>query len=96
MNVSGSGGQLSYWRTPAGSEVDFIWTRGQRAVGMEVKSGPRWRQQDGAPLKHVVANGTIQRGLGIYLGEKRLRDGPLDVLPVPDFLDQLGAGKVLR
>lgn len=25
------GGDLGYWRTPSGSEVDFIWSRGKHA-----------------------------------------------------------------
>jgi predicted AAA+ superfamily ATPase len=73
MNVSGSGGRLSYWRTTNGTEVDFVWTRASHAVAIEVKWGPRWRA-----------------------GAQRLRDGPLDVLPVPEFLVKLAAGEILR
>jgi len=35
------GSRLHYWRTPSGREVDFVWTRGNRAVGVEVKAAPR-------------------------------------------------------
>lgn len=34
----GLGGELRHWRTPSESEVDFIWTRAKRAVGIEVKA----------------------------------------------------------
>lgn len=95
MNLQSSGGQLSYWRTPSGSEVDFVWTRANRSVGIEVKSGSRWRQHDGAALKQLVEQKTVRRGVATYLGEARLRDGPLEVLPIAEFLRRLEAGKIL-
>jgi predicted AAA+ superfamily ATPase len=95
LNLSGSGGQLSHWRTPSGSEVDFIWSRANRSVGIEVKSGARWRPRDGAALKQLLDEKIVRRGFGVYLGEHRLRDGPLDVLPLSDFVRQLYAGKIL-
>jgi predicted AAA+ superfamily ATPase len=95
MNISGSGGQLSYWRTPSGSEVDFVWSRGALSVGIEVKASRRWRREDGAALKQLIADGSIRRGYGVYQGTDRLADGKLEVLPVEEFLRRLGAGKVL-
>ncbi|MBX7117326.1 MAG: DUF4143 domain-containing protein, partial [Myxococcaceae bacterium] len=41
------GGSLSYWRTPSGSEVDFIWSRGKKQVAIEVKASTRWRSEEG-------------------------------------------------
>lgn len=96
MNVSACGGQLSYWRTPSGSEVDFIWTRAARSVGIEVKASKRWRHGDGAALKQMVTEGVVRHGLGIYLGEVPLKDGPIEVLPLRSFLQRLYAGIILR
>ena len=95
MNVSACGGRLSYWRTPSGAEVDFVWTRGTRAVGIEVKASKRWRRGDGAALKQMAAQGVVRRGLGVYLGDVPLKDGPVDVLPVRSFLQRLNAGIIL-
>jgi predicted AAA+ superfamily ATPase len=95
MNLSGSGGQLAYWRTPSGSEVDFIWTRAKRSVGIEVKSATRWRDRDGAALAQLLEEKAVGRAFGVYLGQSRLRDGRLDVLPISDFLRELHAGNVL-
>jgi hypothetical protein len=39
-----------------GSEVDFIWTRGKRAVGVEVKASAQWRREFGGPLKSLIDN----------------------------------------
>ena len=92
MAFHNTGGQLHYWRTPHGSEVNFIWTRAKRAVGIEVKMSERWRSEFGAPLKGLVEEGIVQTGFGVYTGPVELKDGPLRVLPLPQFLKLLGKG----
>ena len=88
MNRSGCGGRLAYWRTPSGSEVDFVFTRSGRNVGIEVKAASRWRRGDAAALAQLVAAKTVRRGYGVYLGR-------VLVLPLEDFLLRLVAGEVL-
>jgi predicted AAA+ superfamily ATPase len=95
MALRNLGGDLRYWRTPSGSEVDFIWTRASRAVGIEVKSSPTWRREFGGPLKSLVAGRVVQRGFGVYTGTAELKDGPLRVLPLDRFLKALSSGDVL-
>lgn len=90
----GIGGELHYWRTPSGSEVDFVWTRGKRAVGIEVKAAAKWRREFGGPLKSLVEDGVVQSGFGVYTGTTELKDGPLRVLPVRTFLAALARGDV--
>jgi predicted AAA+ superfamily ATPase len=92
---SGCGGELSYWRTPSGSEVDFVWTRGGRAVGIEVKAATRWRSADGRVLKELHEGGTLQRCFAIYGGSQALEDGPIRVLPFASFARELTEGRVL-
>ncbi len=94
--VQGIGGDLSFWRTPAGSEVDFVWSRASRAVGIEVKASGTWKREFGGPLKGLIADGVVTKGFGVYTGTAELKDGPLRVLPVPAFLDEVAAGRVLR
>jgi len=89
------GGELRYWRTPSGSEVDFIWTRGKRAVGIEVKASARWRAEFASPLKSLMADRVIQLGFGVYTGTSELKDGSVRVLPWKRFLSELSAGNVL-
>jgi predicted AAA+ superfamily ATPase len=91
----GAGGQLHYWRTPSGSEVDFVWTRGKRAVGVEVKASSTWRREHGAALKALVDGGTLTDGHGVYTGSRVLKDGPIRVWPVMRFLRELAAGHIL-
>jgi predicted AAA+ superfamily ATPase len=95
INRSGCGGELSYWRTPSGSEVDFVWARGGRRVGIEVKSAARWRRGDGAALAALHREGRLRRAFAVYLGREPLADGPVQVLPVRAFLTRLAEGRVL-
>jgi predicted AAA+ superfamily ATPase len=83
------GGDLAYYRTAAGLEVDFVWTGASHAVAVEVKATTRWRPADGAPLKELVERGVIRRAVGVYRGEHPQQDGPVLVLPVRDFFTRL-------
>ena len=93
--MQGLGGDLHYWRMPSGSEVDFIWTRGKRAVGVDVKSSQTWRREFGGPLKSLLADRVVHAGYGVYTGSAELKDGPLRVLPLLRFFKQLASGHVL-
>jgi len=95
VNRSGCGGQLTYWRTPSGSEVDFVWSRGTTAVGIEVKGATRWRRGDTVPLQQLLAAKTVRHAFGVYLGREQLRQEGVLVLPLKDFLVRLNAGDVL-
>ncbi len=92
---SACGGELSYYRTPSGSEVDFIWTRGGHAVGIEVKASPRWRPEFGRALADLHGAGVVSACYGVYTGDRPLRDGPVRVLPLHSFLSRLSSGAVL-
>lgn len=89
------GGSLHHWRTPSGSEVDFVWTRATRAVGIEVKAATRWKHGFGGPLKSLIEDRVVRSGIGVYTGTAELRDGPLHVLPLKRFLKELAAGTIL-
>lgn len=95
MATQDAGGQLHYWRTPSGTEVDFIWTRAAHSVGVEVKAATTWRNEYSAPLKSLMAQGSLQAAHGVYLGTAELRDGPIRVLPIGRFFKELASGSVL-
>ncbi|MBM4142468.1 MAG: ATP-binding protein [Lentisphaerae bacterium] len=89
------GGQLHYWRTPSGSEVDFIWSRGNRAVGIEVKASTAWRGEYGSAIKSLLADGILTAGHGIYTGAVELKDGALRIWPLQRFFRELTDGGIL-
>jgi len=90
------GGEFSYYRTPSGSEVDFVWMRGKRAVGTEVKASTRWREEYGRVLADLHRTGVLTACYGVYLGDRPLQVGAITVLPLPAFLRRLTDGDVLR
>jgi len=92
---SGCGGDLSYYRTPSGTEIDFVWTRAGHAVGIEVKAAERWRPEFSRALVELQSSGVIAAAWGVYLGDQPLQAGPVRVLPMPMFLGELVAGRVL-
>lgn len=89
------GGELSYYRTPSGSEVDFVWQRGPTRIGIEVKASARWRPEFTRTLHELTSEGAINAGYGVYLGDRPIVDRGVRVLPFGAFLVALGAGKIL-
>lgn len=89
------GGTLSYWRTPSGSEVDFVWERGDTRIGFEVKASKRWRSEYGSALAELKKEGRLTAAFGIYTGEARQQERDLTVLPFVEFARDLAAGEVL-
>jgi predicted AAA+ superfamily ATPase len=94
MSYSGTKGSLGYWATPSGSEVDFIFWRGQRVVAIEAKHGrqyrPEYRKGLSALLERLNAESYI-----VYRGERELDVDGTRVMPVEAFLERLHAGLVL-
>jgi len=91
-----AGGELSYWRTPAGTEVDFIWRRGRRVVGVEVKASARWRREDSATLHQLIDEKTLTAGYLVYGGADVLRDRGVTVLPVEEFSRRVARGDLFE
>ncbi len=93
LHYSGTKGSLGYWSTPSGSEVDFIFWRGQRAVAIEVKHGKQYRSEYrkgiAALLEHMKAASYI-----VYRGDRELEIDGTRVLPVEVFLERLHSGAI--
>lgn len=95
ISIANLGGKLGYWRTPSGSEVDFVWSRGKTTVGIEVKAATAWRRESGKPLQELLRSKAITKGFGVYLGRDVLREDRLDILPFHEFAARLHQGEVL-
>jgi len=95
ISYAGIGGELSYWRTASGVEIDFIWSRGQTHVGFEVKARSRWRSEDSQALRAALSEKLVKRAFGVYLGDAPQRDGDIHILPIKHFAQALAQGDVL-
>ena len=82
--------------TPAGVEIDFIWSRGDSVVAIEVKSAVRWQREFSSALQRALQAGMVSRAFGVHLGGQALRVGQVQVFPLQEFLKRLWAGDVLR
>ena len=95
MSYNSVRGSLGYWRTPSGTEVDFIWWYGSHAVGIEVKSSKAFQKDYLKGLKSLEQSLYLHRSFIAYLGSDQLRVGNTQVLPVLDFLRKLHKGEVI-
>jgi predicted AAA+ superfamily ATPase len=89
------GGNLFYWRTRAGSEVDFIVYGPAGFWAIEVKSAGRVRPVDLKSLAAFSEEYPEAVPILLYRGEERLRVGKTWCIPVEGFLRQLVPGRPL-
>jgi predicted AAA+ superfamily ATPase len=84
-----------YHRTQSGTEADFIWTRGKHSVGIEVKASPKWRLEHGRGLRVLHEQKILTACYAVYSRDTPQQDGPVRVLPLHAFLQELSAGGIL-
>jgi predicted AAA+ superfamily ATPase len=95
ISYSGVRGELGYWATHGGNEVDLIWQKGKKSIGIEIKSSSTWKRGFSDGLKTLSEAKKIQKGYGVYLGKDALMDEEIPVLPLMEFLRKLHAGEIL-
>ncbi|RJQ58452.1 MAG: ATP-binding protein [Desulfobacteraceae bacterium] len=101
--ASGKHRPLSYYRTPAGVEVDFIVETARRrpdspphVVAIEVKRAERWDRSSDKPMLSLARTSGIQvdRMIGVYCGTRHYRFDEIHLYPVVDFIKALFAGEI--
>ena len=86
---SESGAQLFYWRTPAGTEVDFVLYGETGFQAIEVKNARRIGSGDLRPLRAFRTDYPQADAALLYRGAVRERIDGIWLLPVADFLRRL-------
>jgi predicted AAA+ superfamily ATPase len=84
-------GELAYWRSKSGFEVDFILSD---RTAIETKAKDPVGQHDLRGLEALREEGLLERYVVVSLEQRPRRTGHIDVLPWQLFLDQLWAGKL--
>ncbi len=101
--VSGKHRPISYYRTPAGVEIDFIVETSRRTstspagvVAIEVKRSENWNREDEKPLRSLAATAGLRTGrlIGVYLGERSYRFDAVEVMPAAAFFAALHDGRI--
>jgi predicted AAA+ superfamily ATPase len=94
---------IAYYRSAGGSEIDFVIdTRKQQPSSpahvacIEVKLAERWNRTWEKPIRALKnsPNIKVDRMLGVYTGDRAWYYDGFDVLPVPDFFQQLHSGRI--
>ena len=85
------GYEVYFWRTPDGTEVDFV-LYGERGLhAFEVKRSSRFREGDLEGLRAFCADYPSAQGHLFYGGAKRYRFDSIEVVPLGQGLSSLGA-----
>jgi uncharacterized protein len=87
-------GSLGYWATPTGSEVDFVWWRGEDVVAIEVKHARELRRDAKKGIDAFLA-GVRARSFIVYRGDRELDLDGTRALPLESFLRRLHAGEIV-
>ncbi len=94
---------ISYYRTPAGVEIDFIVETGRRAgprlprvVALEVKLSEKWDRSWEKGMRGLLElpGLHVDRLIGIYTGQREYTFDRVEVLPAPAFFRALHAGEI--
>lgn len=80
------GCRLHYWRTSAGSEVDFIVYGKETFMAIEVKNSAIIHPQDLRALKTFGEDYPEAKRYLIYRGEERLKKDGISIEPAAEFL----------
>jgi predicted AAA+ superfamily ATPase len=86
--------QLAYWRLSSGAEVDFI---ADGRIGLEAKATARVTSDHLKGLRELaIDHPEIARRIVVCLElrPRRTEDG-IDILPVQEFVAELGAGRIV-
>ncbi len=94
---------IFFYRTGAGSEIDFIietrkrrQAAGAHIVCLEVKLAEKWDRKWERAMRSMSAQNNIcvDKMVGVYTGKRAYRFDGLDVLPLTDFLERLHDGQI--
>jgi len=84
-------GVVNYWRTPAGTEVDFV----VGTTAIEVKSSKTIGKQDLGGLRTIAEEGSFEhRVLVCREPLPRVQDG-IEILPYADFISRLWSDQLI-
>lgn len=84
---------INYWRTKTGQEVDFVLAGGEVAV--EVKGALRVDSADMRGMRAFVDQYKPRRALIVCQETVRRAAGGITIMPWPEFLAELWAGKIV-
>lgn len=95
INLTDPATSLSFWRTPAGTEVDFVVYGPEVFCAVEVKHSSSVRAKDLRPLKTFGEDYPEARLRLVYRGTERLEIDGVLCLPCDEYLKRIIPGSEL-
>ncbi len=89
------GGEIYHWRTSGGSEIDFIWQRGAKSIGIEIKTSAVWRSDFTKSLRPLLKERKISRAIVVYRGKAPTLEDGVEGFPLEQFLTLLWKEEIL-
>jgi len=81
--------QVSYFRTVAGSEVDFVVYGEKGLWAYEIKNSPRYSSKWLKGLKQFGADYPEAKLHLLYTGRERLYVGKIEIIPIGEYLREM-------
>jgi predicted AAA+ superfamily ATPase len=82
---------MSFWRTPAGDEVDLVMYGERGLLGFEVTRSAVYRETDLRGLRLFCGDYPEARGYLLYGGTRRYTFDAIEVIPFGEAITKLGA-----
>jgi predicted AAA+ superfamily ATPase len=86
--------QLFFWRTPAGTEVDFVVYGQSSFCAVEVKNSRSVSRKDVRGLKEFCSDYPESKAVLLYRGKERLMINDILCVPCEEFLAGLHPGQI--
>ena len=83
------GYKISYWRTSNAMEVDFILYGPKGLLTFEIKRTSRMTSAMLGGLKSFLADYPMAKAYFVYMGNRRMYDGKIEIIPVLETLKNL-------
>ncbi|HAX62254.1 MAG TPA: ATPase [Elusimicrobia bacterium] len=93
-SYSGENNKVYFWRTAAGSEVDFVVYGEKVFWAIEVKNTSRIRPEDLRPLKSFKEDYPESTAYFLYRGKERIMKNGILCIPCEEFLLKLHPEKI--
>lgn len=88
-NALDFGYRIFYWRTSNGREVDFILYGPKGLLSFEIKRTSRITSAMLGGLKSFLGDYPMAKAYFVYMGNRRMYEGNIEIVPVKDILQDL-------
>jgi predicted AAA+ superfamily ATPase len=81
--------KILYWRTSDGREVDFVLYGPKGLLSFEIKRTSRITSNMLGGLKSFLADYPMAKAYFVYMGNRRMYEGKIEIVPVQEILKDL-------